>query len=83
VPAAALGQIFRIHPQEGTFVKLGGTVAPAKGETLEAVRQDKVVATLRVRELTPSERRYPKGCAVCEVTSGAPAEGDVVRKASR
>ena len=63
-------------------MKLSGTSTPAKGETLEAVRKGKVVAKLRVRELTPSERRYPKGCAVCEVTSGTPAEGDIVRKGS-
>jgi serine/threonine protein kinase len=82
-PAAALGDVFRVHPKDGVFVKLNGAISPAAGETLEAVRKGKVVAKLRVTELTPAERRYPKGCAVCRIESGQPGEGDSVRKAGR
>ena len=82
-PGVDVGAIFRIHPSDGVFVKLSGTHPPAPGDLLEAVRKGEVVAKLKVKEVTPPERRYPRGCAVCLVESGSPAQEDTIRKASR
>ena len=69
-----------VHTTYGVFVRLEAGATVAAGDTLEAVRAGKVVAALTIDRITPSEKAYPHGCAVCKIASGAPAGGDAVRK---
>jgi serine/threonine protein kinase len=81
--APSLGDVNGVHPELGVFVKLNGSGKTSTGDLLEATRKGQVVARMKIVTLTPPDRRYPKGCAVCKVESGEPGAGDLVRKAVR
>jgi len=72
-----------IHPEYGVFVRLEAGPKPAAGDVLEVVRSGKVVAQLTVERITPAEKAYPEGCAVCRPAGGEAAAGDAVRKGKR
>jgi hypothetical protein len=81
--ATAAGVIQAIHPDYGIFVKLEVEKAPAVDDELEAIRDGKVVARLVVELVTAPEKRYPRGCAVCRIMSGAPSAGDGVQRVAK
>jgi hypothetical protein len=78
-----IGVVQAVHPEYGVFVKLEGGTRPAAGEELEAVRDGQVVARLALDRITAPEKRYPQGCAVCRIVSGAASAGDAVRRIAK
>jgi hypothetical protein len=82
-PAAELGEVSGLHPDFGVFVKLNGSSKPAAGDQLEALRKGQVVARLKVERITPPEKRYPLGCAVCRMVSGEAHQGDRVQRIAK
>jgi hypothetical protein len=70
-----------VHATYGIFVNLAAGAKVAAGETLEVVKDGKVVATLTVDRITPPDKTYLNGCAVCKAASGEAKEGQSVRKA--
>ncbi|HLF94488.1 MAG TPA: PEGA domain-containing protein, partial [Planctomycetota bacterium] len=81
--AGRLGRVQRVHPKYGVFVRIEAGAKVAAEDVLEVVRSGKVVAQLTVERVTPAEKVYPNGCAVCRPSSGEAAEGDGVRKGKR
>jgi serine/threonine protein kinase len=82
-PVAELGEVSGLHPDYGVFVKLDGSSKPQTGDQLEALRNGKVVARLKVERVTSPEQRYPRGCAVCKMVSGEAHQGDRVRRIAK
>lgn len=72
-----------VHPKYGVFVRIEAGAKLAPGDALEVVRGGKVVAQVTVERVTPAEKAYPDGCAVCRPSSGEAAEGDGVRRGKR
>ena len=70
-----------VHPTYGIFVQLEAGAKAVAGEVLEVVKDGKVVASISVDRVTPAEKEYPNGCAVCKPVRGEAAVGQGVRKA--
>jgi endonuclease YncB( thermonuclease family) len=76
-----LGTIQYIHPTYGIFVSLEAGVKVSAGDTLEVLKEGKVVGSIRVERVTPPDKEYPNGCAVCKPAGGEVAKDRAVRKA--
>ena len=82
-PLAEVGTIQLVHATFGVFVKLEKNAKVSSQQALEAVRGGKIVATLRVQNVTKPDTTYPSGAAVCTVSKGAPMKGDRVRSTKK
>lgn len=81
--AGRLGTVQSVHPKYGVFVRLEAGAKLSAEDVLEVLRNGKVVAQLTVERITPAEKTYPDGCAVCRPTGDEVVAGDAVRKGKR
>src|SRR5205085_1612054 len=59
--AGSLGTVQFVHATYGIFIKLEAGAKIAAGDSLEVVKDGKVVASLAVDRITPADKTYPNG----------------------
>ena len=79
-PPARVGTVKHVHRLYGVFVALEPASRVAVGDTLEAVRDGRVVTVLKVRQLSRPEKLYPHGAAACDTSDPAVQAGQIVRR---